>query len=139
MIEMEKGADLMQALVDSELQPLRGQARKTIASNAVTINGEKQSDPEYFFQDSDVLFDRYTLLRRGKKITAWCAGNNYLILKRSGKPLLFMAKRERLNPLCRHCCGNRRTRSHALHVCGDITGCGKFRYTPTAQRRTVNR
>lgn len=49
MIEMDKGADLMQALVDSELQPSRGQARKTIASNAVTINGEKQSDPEYFF------------------------------------------------------------------------------------------
>jgi tyrosyl-tRNA synthetase len=37
----------MQALVDSELQPSRGQARKTIASNAVTINGEKQADPEY--------------------------------------------------------------------------------------------
>ncbi|MBR7347497.1 tyrosine--tRNA ligase, partial [Klebsiella pneumoniae] len=27
MIEMEKGADLLQALVDSELQPSRGQAR----------------------------------------------------------------------------------------------------------------
>ncbi len=40
MIEMEKGADLLQALVDSELQPSRGQARKTVASNAVTINGE---------------------------------------------------------------------------------------------------
>ncbi|MDU2495944.1 MAG: tyrosine--tRNA ligase [Klebsiella grimontii] len=67
MIEMEKGADLMQALVDSELQPSRGQARKTIASNAVTINGEKQSDPEYVFVDGDRLFGRYTLLRRGKK------------------------------------------------------------------------
>jgi tyrosyl-tRNA synthetase len=33
----------------------------------VTINGEKQSDPEYFFQESDILFGRYTLLRRGKK------------------------------------------------------------------------
>ncbi len=28
MIEMEKGADLLQALVDSELQPSRGRARK---------------------------------------------------------------------------------------------------------------
>lgn len=37
MVEMEKGADLMQALVDSELQPSRGQARKTIASNAITL------------------------------------------------------------------------------------------------------
>jgi tyrosyl-tRNA synthetase len=67
MIELEKDADLMQALVDSELQPSRGQARKTIASNAVTINGEKQSDPEYVFNDGDRLFGRYTLLRRGKK------------------------------------------------------------------------
>ena len=67
MVEMEKGADLMQALVDSELQPSRGQARKTIASNAITINGEKQSDPEYTFVEGDRLYGRYTLLRRGKK------------------------------------------------------------------------
>ena len=67
MVEMEKGADLMQALVDSELQPSRGQARKTIASNAITINGEKQADPEYTFVDGDRLYGRYTLLRRGKK------------------------------------------------------------------------
>ncbi len=72
MIEMEKGADLLQALVDSELQPSRGQARKTVASNAVTINGEKQADPEYVFSDSDRLFGRYTLLRRGKK--NYCLG-----------------------------------------------------------------
>jgi tyrosyl-tRNA synthetase len=67
MVEMDRGADLQQALVDSELQPSRGQARKTIAQNAITINGEKQSDPEYTFADSDILFNRYTLLRRGKK------------------------------------------------------------------------
>jgi tyrosyl-tRNA synthetase len=76
MIEMEKGADLMQALVDSELQPSRGQARKTIASNAVTINGEKQSDPEYFFQEttfSSVAIRCYVAVRR---TTVWCAGNN---------------------------------------------------------------
>lgn len=41
--------------------------RKTIASNAITINGEKQSDPEYFFKEEDRLFGRFTLLRRGKK------------------------------------------------------------------------
>lgn len=67
VVEMVQGADLQQALVDAELQPSRGQARKTIASNAITINGEKQSDPEYRFSDSDRLFGRYTLLRRGKK------------------------------------------------------------------------
>ena len=76
MVEMEKGADLMQALVDSELQPSRGQARKTIASNAITINGEKQADPEYTFTENDRLYGRYTLLRRGKKNYCRSAGSN---------------------------------------------------------------
>jgi tyrosyl-tRNA synthetase len=38
-----------------------------ISSNAVSVNGEKQTDTEYSFTDSDRLFGRYTLLRRGKK------------------------------------------------------------------------
>lgn len=67
MVELDAGVDLQQALVDSELQPSRGQARKTIAQNAITINGEKQSDPEYHFVPTDILYNRYTLLRRGKK------------------------------------------------------------------------
>ncbi len=67
MIELDKEADLQQALVDSGLQPSRGQARKSIAQNAITINGEKQSEPEYRFSEADRLFGRYTLLRRGKK------------------------------------------------------------------------
>lgn len=59
----------MQALVDSEPQPSRGQARKTIASNAITINGEKQSDPEYFFKE-DILpgASCFTLLRQVKEL-----------------------------------------------------------------------
>ena len=59
--------DLQQALVKAELVPSRGQARTMIGSNAVSLNGEKQSDAEYRFSDSDKLFNRYTLLRRGKK------------------------------------------------------------------------
>ncbi|MCD1126539.1 tyrosine--tRNA ligase [Jinshanibacter sp. LJY008] len=66
-VELENGADLQQALVSAELVPSRGQARTMISSNAVTINGEKQSSPEYVFTDGDRLFNRYTLLRRGKK------------------------------------------------------------------------
>ncbi|MBS9433939.1 MULTISPECIES: tyrosine--tRNA ligase [Photorhabdus] len=67
VIELEKGADLQQALVNAGLVPSRGQARTMISSNAVAINGEKQSEPEYLFTDSNRLFGRYTLLRRGKK------------------------------------------------------------------------
>ncbi len=67
MIALDNDADLQQALVDAELQPSRGQARKAITQSAITINGEKVSDPEYAFSDADRLFGRYTLLRRGKK------------------------------------------------------------------------
>lgn len=67
VIELDSDADLQQALVSAELVPSRGQARTMISSNAVTINGEKQSNPEYQFSDADRLFGRYTLLRRGKK------------------------------------------------------------------------
>jgi tyrosyl-tRNA synthetase len=66
-IKLDGEADLQQALVNAELVPSRGQARTMIGSNAVTINGEKQSDAEYRFSDADRLFGRYTLLRRGKK------------------------------------------------------------------------
>lgn len=66
-ITLEEGADLQQALVDSELTPSRGQARTVISSNAVSINGQKQTEPMYVFTDADRLFGRYTLIRRGKK------------------------------------------------------------------------
>jgi tyrosyl-tRNA synthetase len=66
-IELEQDADLQQALVNAELVPSRGQARTMITSNAVQVNGEKQSDAEYHFTADDRLFGKYTLLRRGKK------------------------------------------------------------------------
>lgn len=66
-VELNRDADLQQALVNAELVPSRGQARTMIGSNAAAINGEKQADPEYVFTDADRLFGRYTLLRRGKK------------------------------------------------------------------------
>jgi len=66
-IELEGDAALQHALVTSELEPSRGRARTAITSNAVVVNGEKQADPEYKFSANDRLFDRYTLLRRGKK------------------------------------------------------------------------
>jgi len=66
-ITLDAGADLQQALVDATLVPSRGQARTLIGSNAIAVNGEKQSSADYVFNDGDRLFQCYTLLRRGKK------------------------------------------------------------------------
>ncbi|MDM3609949.1 S4 domain-containing protein, partial [Proteus mirabilis] len=50
-----------------ELFPSRGQARTMIGSNAVSVNGEIQDNPEYVFEEKDFLFVHYSILRRGKK------------------------------------------------------------------------
>lgn len=67
IVQLTADADLQQALVNAGLAPSRGQARTLIESNAISINGEKQSIADYKFNDNDRLFQRYTLLRRGKK------------------------------------------------------------------------
>lgn len=67
VITLHAKDDLQQALVAAELAPSRSQARTMINTKAVTINGEKQLNAEYHFSDSDKLFSRFTLLRRGKK------------------------------------------------------------------------
>ena len=64
---IEGDVDLQQAIVNAEFAPSRGQARTMIDSNAISVNGERNSTTDYRFSDSDKLFNRYTLLRRGKK------------------------------------------------------------------------
>lgn len=88
MIEMEKGADLLQALVDSELQPSRGQARKTVASNAVTINGENRPTRNMYSVTAIACLAATPCCVAVRKITAWSAGNKKILPGR-GKPRPF--------------------------------------------------
>ncbi len=67
IVALASGQDLQQALVNADLAPSRGQARKLIDSKAISINGQLQENAEYSFAADDRLFNRYTLLRRGKK------------------------------------------------------------------------
>ncbi|SES80842.1 tyrosine--tRNA ligase [Thorsellia anophelis] len=66
-VELTAEDDLQQALVKAGFAPSRGQARTLINSNAVTLNGNKLSDAEYQFIETDKQFGRYALMRRGKK------------------------------------------------------------------------
>lgn len=66
-VEMESTGDLQAALVLAGLAPSRGQARTMIESNAISINGEKQANANHTFTTEERLFNRYTLLKRGKK------------------------------------------------------------------------
>lgn len=67
VVSVDSDIDLQQAIVNAGFAPSRGQARTMIESNAISINGERQPSMDYSFSETDKLFHRYTLLRRGKK------------------------------------------------------------------------
>ena len=64
---------LIEALVDSGLavtpkgEVTRGQARKLIASNAITVNGSRATSDEAVLVSDSALHERYYLVKKGKK------------------------------------------------------------------------
>ncbi|AAZ41006.1 tyrosyl-tRNA synthetase [Candidatus Blochmanniella pennsylvanica str. BPEN] len=66
-VPLKAGITLQQALVESKLVVSRAQARELISSNSITVNSKKQLKTEYIFCATDRLYNRFTLLRRGKK------------------------------------------------------------------------
>ena len=45
----------------------RGQARKDIQGNAMSLNGQKLTDPDAAITTEHLVHDRYLVLRKGKK------------------------------------------------------------------------
>ena len=62
-----EGYSLLDALIDAELSNSRGQAKKDIQGGGVNVNNQRVQETGYKLSDSDVHFDKYILLRRGKK------------------------------------------------------------------------
>lgn len=59
--------DLPQILVDLGLCPSKGQARKDFAAGAVSVNGQRLSDPAYMPVAGDFIGGQLMVLRKGKK------------------------------------------------------------------------
>jgi tyrosyl-tRNA synthetase len=60
--------DLVEALVTSELASSNKMAREFVSNGAVSVNGEKMLDALVVLRKEQALFDRYWLVRRGKKL-----------------------------------------------------------------------
>ncbi|TDJ40725.1 MAG: tyrosine--tRNA ligase [Gammaproteobacteria bacterium] len=58
---------LLTAMVDADLAPSRGAARKLVRNNGVRVNGIVQIDQDRELDWQDALYGNYYLLRRGKK------------------------------------------------------------------------
>ena len=61
------GIALVDLLVDTGLCPSKGQARKDVAGGGIYLNNVRVEDAAQMVVASDRLFDRYLLLRKGKK------------------------------------------------------------------------
>lgn len=60
-------SSLIDALVASKLAKSKSEARGFLQSGSVTVNGNKVDALDHQFADTERLFGRFTLLRRGKK------------------------------------------------------------------------
>ena len=74
---MASEVSLIDALVDSGLavtpkgEVTRGQARKLIASNAITVNGSKTTDDKAVLVSAGAFHERYFLVKKGKNNTTF--------------------------------------------------------------------
>ena len=75
-VALEKSVTgLIDALVAAGLAKSKSEARGFLQSGSVTVNGTKIEAIDHQFDDGERLFERFTLLRRGKKNYAmlrWC-------------------------------------------------------------------
>jgi tyrosyl-tRNA synthetase len=64
--ELADGVDLVTVLVEAGLASSKGDARRSIDQGAVSVNGAK-AGPDASIGAADVLYERYVLLRKGKR------------------------------------------------------------------------
>lgn len=63
-----EGETLVEALVQTELASSNKMAREFIGNGAVSVNGEKVSDPAVCLDWNQAFFGKFFLLKRGKKL-----------------------------------------------------------------------
>lgn len=67
LASLQQGIDVVLALSDeTKIFPSRGEARKAVIANAVSINKEKVAEG-YVLSDKDIVLDKYILVQFGKK------------------------------------------------------------------------
>jgi tyrosyl-tRNA synthetase len=71
-----EGTGLIDLVVQTGLCPSKGQARKDIAAGGIYVNNERSNDIARHLTTDDLLFDKYLLLRKGKR--------NYAVIRVKG-------------------------------------------------------
>ena len=71
--EINNDLNIVDMLVDNKICSSKREAREIISGNAISINNNKVNDCEYIISKDDTLFNKYIILKKGKK-------NRYLVV-----------------------------------------------------------
>ena len=66
--ELNEGKDILTLLVDTELAKSRGEGRRLVQQNGVSVNGEKVTEIDATFTTADYNEDGVILIKKGKKV-----------------------------------------------------------------------
>ena len=66
--ELDEGKDILTLLVDAELAKSRGEARRLVQQNGVSVNGDKVTEIDATFTTGDYNEDGVILIKKGKKV-----------------------------------------------------------------------
>ncbi len=66
--ELDEGKDILTLLVDAELAKSRGEARRLVQQNGVSVNGDKVTEIDATFTSDDYNEDGVILIKKGKKV-----------------------------------------------------------------------
>ena len=66
--ELDEGKDILTLLVDAELAKSRGEARRLVQQNGVSVNGDKVTEIDATFNTDDYNEDGVILIKKGKKV-----------------------------------------------------------------------
>lgn len=70
--QLDNGYNIVSLLADTGILPSKGEARKMVQSNGISINKQKVSSIDKMVDQGDTLNHKYILIQKGKK-------NYYLI------------------------------------------------------------
>ena len=65
--ELNDSKNIVDLLVESKICQSKREAREFILNNSISINGEKINDLEYIICKELALYNKYTIIRKGKK------------------------------------------------------------------------
>lgn len=65
--DLENDINIVDLLVNSKIVSSKREAREFINNNSISINGDKINDLEYVISKENALYNKFTIIRKGKK------------------------------------------------------------------------